>query len=49
MEPGRYIADFFTEDGTFVEAWAVTKDLVTREEFEGYCEIYAVILETGKW
>jgi len=45
----RYIADFFTEDDVFVEAWVVSNDCTTLEEFLKGCETFAYFLDTGKW
>lgn len=40
-----YVADFFTEDGTFVADWAAPKGNVTAlEEFVAACEGYSFFL-----
>jgi hypothetical protein len=46
-EGNCYIADFFTEKGTFVSDWTVTND-ISLEDFERICEIYAIFLGTDE-
>jgi hypothetical protein len=44
-EERLYVADFFTEDGTFVADWAASKgDVTNLEELVAACEAYAFFL-----
>jgi hypothetical protein len=46
-ERSQYIADFFTEDGMFVESWVAPKDCTTLEDFKKSCEVVASFIDTG--
>jgi len=48
-EGNRYIVDFFTEDGMFVQDWVVSKDYTTLEDFLKCCETVAYFVDTGQW
>jgi hypothetical protein len=39
-----YVADFYTEDGTFVADWAAEKVATTQAEFVEMCHIFAAVL-----
>jgi hypothetical protein len=39
-----YVGDFFTEDGTFVDSFAMAKGLLPPEDFEVICEGWAKIV-----
>jgi hypothetical protein len=47
---GFFVADFFAEDGTFVQDWAVPKALTCLEEFIESCKTMSFLIEKpGVW
>lgn len=44
-----YVADFFTEDGTFVESLSGSRDVVKYEDFFRYCQQYYGRILEGNW
>jgi len=47
---GFFVADFFAEDGTFVQDWAVPKQSTCLEEFIVSCKTMAFFIENpGVW
>jgi len=43
-----FVADFFSQDGVFIEDLAIPKDSTTLEEFIGYCNFIGRCIEAQK-